>query len=314
MAAVEDDPRPLADHLQPSRPPRRGKSFAKGGVLAYVEQVCRRDRQGGVPRLVVADQRQAQVAMLEPRSPHAEHVSIPSHGCRLELHLDSQAQEPAEERRHPVLDDGQRLALASRQRDIALFDDRHLLARDLGDGVAEVLLVVEVDVRDDRDSEVERVGRVEPAAETDLAHQDVGPRGEIRDRHRGQHLELRRRTLLGGDRVEGRHQLLERPREVALADGAPIDFDALGVGDEVRLGHEPDVVARGTEDRAQACPRRSFSIRAGDQCSAHGPVGCANAVEDGSGAFRAELHRKAALPRDEVEGLPVGQALRASTA
>src|SRR5438046_2130961 len=104
-------------------------------------------------------------------------------------------------RRHPVLDDRQRLALASSQRDIALLDDRHLLARDLGDGVAKVLLVVEVDVRDDRYSEVERVGRVEPAAETDLAHQHVGPRGEVRDLHRGQHLELRRRTLLGGDRV-----------------------------------------------------------------------------------------------------------------
>src|SRR5947208_2416363 len=61
---------------------------------------------------------------------------------------------------------------------------------DLSNGVAEIFLMVGVDVGDDRNPEVERVGRVEPSSQTHLAHQELNPRSEINDGQGGEHLEL----------------------------------------------------------------------------------------------------------------------------
>src|SRR5207253_2350038 len=68
------------------------------------------------------------------------------------------------------------LALAAGHHAIACLDDGRLLAGDLADRIAEILLVIEVDVRDHGDPEVERVGRVQPAAQPDLTDQSVDAR------------------------------------------------------------------------------------------------------------------------------------------
>ena len=52
-------------------------------------------------------------------------------------------------------------------------EDAGLLAGDLGDGVAEVLLVVEGDVGDDREQRIDDVGSVEATAEADLEDGDL---------------------------------------------------------------------------------------------------------------------------------------------
>src|SRR5665213_1845918 len=52
-------------------------------------------------------------------------------------------------------------------------EDAGLFARDVGDGGAEVLLVVERDVGDDGEERVNNVGGVETAAEADLEDGDV---------------------------------------------------------------------------------------------------------------------------------------------
>ena len=72
VAPIEDDTRMLSDHLQASWPARRGEAFANRGVVGHVERVGGRDRERCVRRLIVADQREAQVAMLKAWSGDAQ--------------------------------------------------------------------------------------------------------------------------------------------------------------------------------------------------------------------------------------------------
>ena len=99
---------------------------------------------------------------------------------------------------------------------IAGLDDRRLLARDLGDRVPEIFLVIEVDVGDGRDAQVHCVRRVEAPAEPHLTHQHVDAGSEVLERHHCEHLELGRGPHLRGSRIEHRHEAVQRRREVVL--------------------------------------------------------------------------------------------------
>ena len=85
--------------------------------------------------------------------------------------------------------------------------DRELLARDLLARVAEDVGVLEADVRQQDDARVDDVRRVEPAAESGLDDGGVDTAlGEVRERGRGQRLELRRvrRSAAGRTRATAR--------------------------------------------------------------------------------------------------------------
>ena len=51
--------------------------------------------------------------------------------------------------------------------------DASLLPRNFGNRVAQVVLVVQRDVRNDRDQRIDDVGGVQPAAQTNLKHGDI---------------------------------------------------------------------------------------------------------------------------------------------
>ena len=79
-----------------------------------------------------------------------------------------------------------------------LGDDAGLLPGDLGDGVAEIVGVVDPDRGDHRDRRVDDVGGVPAPAEPDLDDRDVDRGvGERRERHRGDDLELAHRRAPG---------------------------------------------------------------------------------------------------------------------
>ena len=73
----------------------------------------------------------------------------------------------------------------------------------------------------------------------------------------------------------------------------------------MRLRHEADPVARSVQNRGQAGRRRAFAVGAGDQRAREPVVGLAEAVENGSGAFGAELHPEAAQSGDICQRLGV---------
>ena len=99
-------------------------------------------------------------------------------------------------------DDRQPIAARAGDGEVAAFDDRRLLARDLGDRVAKAIHVVEIDVGHDRHPAVPGMRRVEPPAETDLDERDVGSDlGEVGEHDGGQQLELGRLAVPARDAV-----------------------------------------------------------------------------------------------------------------
>ncbi len=166
--------------------------------------------------------------------------------------------------------------------------------------------MVVVDVRDHSCAEVERIGRVEPAAEADLAHEQVDPRCHVCQCQHRQHLELSGLAELGGDVVEGLPQIFEGRDEFVFADRLPVDLDSLCVRDQVRLRHEPDPVAGGLEDGRQADTGRPLAVRAGDQRALEPSIRCTQVVQDRAGALGAELHPEAPEPGHVVDRLEIG--------
>ena len=91
------------------------------------------------------------------------------------------------------------------------------------EGRPEDRLVVVLDIRDDRHTEVEDVRRVEPAAEPDLDDGEVDPLArELGDGRCREGLELGRwPTPIGRDTVDDREHPLDGRRERVLASGFP---------------------------------------------------------------------------------------------
>ncbi len=100
---------------------------------------------------------------------------------------------------------------------------------DLLDGVAQIFLMVEVDIGDHRNSQIERVRRVQPPSEANLANQKVDPRREESESHRSQHFEFRRLAHLGPNRIERGYCGFERLDEVRFGNGTSVELDALRV-------------------------------------------------------------------------------------
>ena len=127
------------------------------------------------------------------------------------------------------LDDHESFTFATRHHPVPPLDDGRLLERDLSNGVAEIFLMVEVDVGDDRNPEVECVGRVEPSSQTHLAHQELNPRSEINDGQGGEHLELGGGAHFRRHLIQSRHQSFQRRDESVFADRAAVELDSLRV-------------------------------------------------------------------------------------
>ena len=171
----------------------------------------------------------------------------------------------------------------------AALEDAGLLAGNGGEGVAELVLVIERDGRDDAERRArDDVGGVELAAETDLQDQRVGwMLGEGQEGGSGRDLEI-------GDVVAGvgGPGAREHVDELGLADGARLavgtaELDALVEADEMRRGVDVHALARGLEHGLEEGGRRALAVGAGD-------------VDDG----RQALLRVAELveqPRDAAE-------------
>ena len=64
--------------------------------------------------------------------------------------------------------------LRKRDQNAVLAQDSALFGRDFSDGVAQVVLVVERNVRDDAEQRVDDVGGIEAAAQAYFKHEDFG--------------------------------------------------------------------------------------------------------------------------------------------
>src|SRR5205814_5276894 len=108
-----------------------------------------------------------------------------------------------------------RRRLRARDYDAIRLEDARLFCRDCLEGRAEILGVVEGDVRDHADAEVEDIGGVESPAQAHLADEqvDAGAR-KVKERRAGEDLELGGRAELRCNLINGGLQLRQQRREV----------------------------------------------------------------------------------------------------
>ena len=196
VEAVDDDERPAADDLEAAGPAYAFEALAHGPLRQHLSD--RRERElggahggGGVLRLVTSQQREPEPAVRAQRRPEVEHLPIEVLGDdaqgALFRHLVQRRARLADALRDRLDGGG---AHRSGDHLARPGDDAGLLLRDRGDGVAEDGGVFQVNRRDDRYLlGGECVGRVEPAAETDLDDLPVAT------------------GLLGGEPAEDRDQL-----------------------------------------------------------------------------------------------------------
>ena len=147
--------------------------------------------------------------------------------------------------------------------------DAGFFAGDLGEGVAQPLLVVEVDVGDDGDEGRDDIGGVETAAESDLKDGDVDVLGgEVVESHGGYGFEeaghLRERT--GGDELGGGGlDASVDGGEIGVGDGCAVDANAFVDADEMGRGVEGGAVSGGGEDGGEGGGGRAFAVGSGDE-------------------------------------------------
>jgi hypothetical protein len=158
---------------------------------------------------------------------------------------------------------------------VALDDDAGLLAGDLGNGVAEVLGVVDTDGRDDRNGRVDDVRGVPATAHADLDHRHVDRRvGEGRKCHGGDHLELahprawtpRKQPILGllVDELDEGFHLAVGVDVSRGGDRLAVDGDALHGRLQMRAGGAPGATVQGGQERVDDPGHRRLPVGARD--------------------------------------------------
>ena len=153
--------------------------------------------------------------------------------------------------------------------------DTGLLPGDLGDRIAQIVLVVERDIGDDRNQGVNDIRRVETAPKPYLQNCDVdrlrftGPFSrEVKKSKGRQDLEEARRMgkLPGFDQAAGGLVDLEVELcEVLVRNLGAVDLDALVNTDQVGRGVETGAVTRRGQDTGQGGGRGAFAVGSGNQ-------------------------------------------------
>src|ERR1700730_11145029 len=135
MSAIQDDARSVRDQLQSSRPDRRGQTVSNRIFGGVTESFSSRDSQGRVGRLVVADQRKAEVPILEARAHHCQRVALPSLGSCYKLDLAAQSPDGCSDLLGLLLNDLERHSFAASDHVVSRLDDRRFFMSDLLDRV-----------------------------------------------------------------------------------------------------------------------------------------------------------------------------------
>jgi len=174
--------------------------------------------------------------------------------------------------------------------------DAALLRRDRLERAAEDRLVVHRDAGDHGDRRVDRVGRVEPAAEPDLEHGDRHARVRDRDaRDRRDLLEERQRIAArAAHRVRRRH-------DRALVDRLAADRDPLAQARQVRRRVRRHARVRAGE-RGDHRDRRALAVGAADVDDRPEPaIRRAQAIEEGPDPAEAEIDPEPARRQEARE-------------
>ena len=166
--------------------------------------------------------------------------------------------------------------------------------------------MVEGDARHHGDVAVQRIGRVQAAAEADLDHRGIDALpGE------GQQAERGRRLEEGGvDLLRPRENVLGTRLQPVQGDRVPVRRDALREGDEVRRGIASGEGSSGPEHRVRCGGDGTLPVRSADMEHPKPVLRSAKALQDELDALEAPLHGLSGTPgkqpaqRGGVRGRP----------
>src|SRR5947209_15025739 len=127
------------------------------------------DREDCVGRLVAAEQRYAEAAVIEARPVDVELRAIPAQPAGLVADLLAEAPEGRAGALGDRFYDAERRALSTGDDAVARLDDSRLLGRDLLHRVGQALLAADRAGRERPDAGGEHVGRIQPPAHPGLA-------------------------------------------------------------------------------------------------------------------------------------------------
>ncbi len=151
----------------------------------------------------------------------------------------------------------------------ALADDANLLARNLGDRVAQILLMVERDVSYDREERLDDIGRVQAAAHPNFQHCNLDAHaGEVLKRHHRQHLEeagMPGKPSLAQKVLSGLLDAVVYRAKLGIRNLFPVYANTLVDPHQMRRAVKPGLVAGRAQDRGECRGGGSFAVGAGDQ-------------------------------------------------
>ena len=188
--------------------------------------------------------------------------------------------------------------LRQRDHNAVLPNDACLLARDFGQGIAEILLMIERDIGDDGDHRFDDIGGVEPPTHAHFQHRDLDRNtGEIFEGHHRQHLE---EAGVPGQ-LASTHQVLRSAldaivhfAELRVGDGLAVNANPLVDANQVRRTVERGPVSGDAQDRGKHRSGRAFAVGSRNQHAGETPLGMAEGVQHLAHIGQVELVRRRA--------------------
>ena len=177
------------------------------------------------------------------------------------------------------------------------FDDARLLGRDLFDGVAQPIAVIQPDARDDRNQRHDDVGRVEPAAQPGFQHGQPDARLPEQDERDGGEAFKEggfRSVRLRFQREHGLLDLAGGGLQHGILDRGAVEQVAFMHAHQMWRGVAGDRVAGGAQDGFAECGDRAFAVCAGDMDDGQLALGVAEAFDQAGDRVEPGPHAEAA--------------------
>src|SRR5271166_1251667 len=148
-------------------------------------------------------------------------------------------------------------------------NDSGLLASDFTNRVAQIFLVVERDIGNDREQRIDDVGGIEASAHFNFEHGDLrADAGKVLEGYDSEHLEETGmpRKLAGMQQLLcGALDAIVNLAELDIGDGLAVDANALVDTHEMGRAVEGGLVSGGAQDGRQRCCSGAFAVGSGDQ-------------------------------------------------
>src|SRR5208282_2792947 len=186
--------------------------------------------------------------------------------------------------------------LRQRYHNAARTNDAGFFAGNLGDGFAQIFLVIERDVGDDAEARFHDIGGIQAAAHAHFEHNHVGAAArEVFKAYGSQHLKkagVPRQIAFRDEALGGAVDHVMEQGEIVVGDGFAIEANALVDAYQMRRGVEPGPEAGSLQDGRQSRGGGTLAVGARDQHRGKAILGISQRSEQHAHVRQVELVRR----------------------